>query len=229
MMRLRMLAVPAIAALAFPLMADAGIGLRGRLGARSGEVVGVAPAGAATASAPTGAAAPAPAQAPSPMPPIAPPGKIPLTPVAPGTAPAGPVVAAPGAPVDASCGDGHGGGHGFFGGLFAGLCAGKGDGHGHGCLANHPPEFGNGFRGFGFCQPPFQAAPWYLYWPYDAHFQLPAPISAPYFAPQQLASQWNPYFPAAAMGPAMPPGMGPVPAMGMGPGAPGPHYGPVPR
>src|SRR5258708_6840811 len=34
--------------------------------------------------------------------------------------------------------------------------------------------------GHGFFQPPFQAAPWYLYWPYDAHFQLPAPIGAAY-------------------------------------------------
>ncbi|VTR97240.1 hypothetical protein [Tuwongella immobilis] len=29
----------------------------------------------------------------------------------------------------------------------------------------------------------FQAAPWYLYWPYDAHFLTPAPLMGPYSAP----------------------------------------------
>jgi hypothetical protein len=54
-------------------------------------------------------------------------------------------------------------------------------------IANSPgpvwPERDNR-GGFGFFQPPFQASPWYLYWPYDQHFQLPAPINSPYFAPQ---------------------------------------------
>ena len=36
-------------------------------------------------------------------------------------------------------------------------------GHGHGNL------------------PTFQAAPWYLYWPYDAHFLTPAPVRAPWW------------------------------------------------
>ena len=31
--------------------------------------------------------------------------------------------------------------------------------------------------------PAFQAAPWYLYWPYNAHFQTPAPLTGPYYAP----------------------------------------------
>ena len=31
--------------------------------------------------------------------------------------------------------------------------------------------------------PVFLAAPWYLYWPYDAHFMTPAPVAAPFFAP----------------------------------------------
>lgn len=231
MMRIRMLALPVAAALAFPLIADAGIGLRGRIGSRSGEVVSSAPVGAATSSTPAATGGAAPAPAPAPIPTTSPPGKIPLTPVPQGCAPGAPA-AAPAAPAaDGSCG-GHGSGHGLFGGLFANLCGGGHgglDGH-HGALGNHPPEFGPGFRGFGFCQPPFQAAPWYLYWPYDAHFQLPAPISAPYFAPQQYAAQWNPYFPAPAMGPAPGmPGMGPVPAAGMGPGGPPPHFGPAPR
>lgn len=51
-------------------------------------------------------------------------------------------------------------------------------------------------QGLGFFQPPFQASPWYVYWPYDQHFQLPAPINAPYFAPQMYAHpSMNQYFP----------------------------------
>lgn len=69
-------------------------------------------------------------------------------------------------------------------GKFAGL---------FGALANHPPAYPQK-HGFGFFQPPFQAAPWYLYWPYDAHFQLPAPIGAPFQPPQHLGQPWNPYF-----------------------------------
>ena len=82
-----------------------------------------------------------------------------------------------------SCGHGHGG---LFGGH---------DGHGgHG--GHGAPE---GHGGLGFFQPPFQAAPWYLYWPYDQHFQMPAPIGAPYYAPQAFAHPMqNTYFPPAA-------------------------------
>lgn len=63
--------------------------------------------------------------------------------------------------------------------------------------------------GLGFFQPPFQASPWYVYWPYDQHFQLPAPINAPYFAPQLYAHpSMNQYFPpghGAGMPPVAPP------------------------
>ena len=46
--------------------------------------------------------------------------------------------------------------------------------------------------------PAFQAAPWYLYWPYTAHFQTPAPLTGPYYAPPYSGGQLvNPYFPAA--------------------------------
>lgn len=49
--------------------------------------------------------------------------------------------------------------------------------------------------------PAFQAAPWYLYWPYNAHFQTPAPMTGAFAAPpyggQGLV---NPYFPAAGYG-----------------------------
>ncbi len=58
--------------------------------------------------------------------------------------------------------------------------------------------------------PAFQAAPWYLYWPYNAHFQTPAPmISAPYYAPPGAGGgsyQINPYFPQQPYG--YPPEMG---------------------
>jgi hypothetical protein len=92
-------------------------------------------------------------------------------------------------------------------------CGGRGHGSlfGGGNLANHPPTSPGGF---GFFQPPFQAAPWYLYWPYDAHFQLPAPIGAPYYPPQGFHTPWNPYFPAPAGGPVAPipaPGYAPMP------------------
>jgi len=45
--------------------------------------------------------------------------------------------------------------------------------------------------------PTFQAAPWYLYWPYNAHFMTPAPIYGPYMPPPGVGGAMiNPYFPA---------------------------------
>ncbi|HKB37158.1 MAG TPA: hypothetical protein VKD72_11940 [Gemmataceae bacterium] len=45
--------------------------------------------------------------------------------------------------------------------------------------------------------PVFQAAPWYLYWPYDAHFLTPAPVTGPFYAPPTHGNfPVNPYFPA---------------------------------
>jgi hypothetical protein len=82
-------------------------------------------------------------------------------------------------------------------GCESGDCGGSGHGHGWGHgdgHGGHAPLPNTG-RGFGFFQPPFQAAPWYLYWPYDQHFQMPAPINAPYYAPQALGNPaGNPYF-----------------------------------
>ena len=43
--------------------------------------------------------------------------------------------------------------------------------------------------------PAFQAAPWYLYWPYNAHFQTPAPLMGQYAAPPTGGGLHNPYFP----------------------------------
>ncbi|MBX3399579.1 MAG: hypothetical protein KF873_12620 [Gemmataceae bacterium] len=42
--------------------------------------------------------------------------------------------------------------------------------------------------------PAFQAAPWYLYWPYNSHFMTPAPLPGGY-TPAPTAGQVNPYFP----------------------------------
>ena len=52
--------------------------------------------------------------------------------------------------------------------------------------------------------PAFQAAPWYLYWPYNAHFQTAAPMmNSPYYAPPGSGGQGyqiNPYFPQQPYG-----------------------------
>jgi hypothetical protein len=72
--------------------------------------------------------------------------------------------------------------------------------------------------------PAFQAAPWYLYWPYDGHFMTPAPVHAPFYGPPTGGNfPVNPYFPSPAgyYGPY--PG-GPAPG-GVGPGA---YPGPLP-
>jgi hypothetical protein len=64
--------------------------------------------------------------------------------------------------------------------------------------------------------PTFQAAPWYLYWPYDGHFLTPAPVTGAFYGPPAGGNfPVNPYFPAPA-GP-----YGPVPG-GPPPSAVGP-------
>lgn len=75
--------------------------------------------------------------------------------------------------------------------------------------------------------PTFQAAPWYLYWPYDGHFQTPAPVNAPFYGPPTAGNfPVNPYFPAPAYAPygAMPGG---PPPSGIAP--PAGYYAPPPR
>lgn len=50
--------------------------------------------------------------------------------------------------------------------------------------------------------PVFQAAPWYLYWPYDAHFQTAAPLmgTGAYYGPPGYGYGGGmPYFPAGPM------------------------------
>ena len=67
---------------------------------------------------------------------------------------------------------------------------------------------GHGPRGtflFKHPVPAFQAAPWYLYWPYNAHFMTPAPLTGPYFAPPYSGGALhNPYFPAQPVVPVVP-------------------------
>ena len=61
------------------------------------------------------------------------------------------------------------------------------------------------FQGLGFHKdkqklPVFQAAPWYQYWPYDAHFLTPAPVAGPFYGPPLTGNfPVNPYFPGPAM------------------------------
>jgi hypothetical protein len=60
-------------------------------------------------------------------------------------------------------------------------------------LSNHP------LFGLGQKQklPVFQAAPWYMYWPYDAHFLTPAPITGAFYGPPVPGNfPVNPYFAA---------------------------------
>jgi hypothetical protein len=66
--------------------------------------------------------------------------------------------------------------------------------------------------------PTYQAAPWYLYWPYDAHFLTPAPLNAPFVGPPISGNfPVNPYFPAQP-GPFVMPGGGPPAPAGFGGG-----------
>ena len=64
--------------------------------------------------------------------------------------------------------------------------------------------------------PAFQAAPWYLYFPYDAHFQTASPMyNSPFYAPPGSGGgfQANPYFsqPGHMMPPLVPPAPTPMP------------------
>ncbi|HSQ57492.1 MAG TPA: hypothetical protein VLM40_17350 [Gemmata sp.] len=49
--------------------------------------------------------------------------------------------------------------------------------------------------------PAYQAAPWYLYWPYDAHFLTPAPVTGAFYGPPVPGNfPVNPYFPGPVPG-----------------------------
>jgi len=83
---------------------------------------------------------------------------------------------------------------------------------------NHPNPFFSGiaayFRG-GQVLPVYQAAPWYLYWPYDAHFLTSAPVGGAYYAPPMMGNYpVQPYFPGGAQGQWAPPVGAPAPVLG---------------
>jgi hypothetical protein len=60
--------------------------------------------------------------------------------------------------------------------------------------------------------PVYMAAPWYLYWPYDGHFQTVAPMASGAFYPPP-AYTGNPFMPGRFVG--YVPGAG-VPTFSMG-------------
>lgn len=72
-------------------------------------------------------------------------------------------------------------------------------GCGHSGFGGNPPRtlFGGGHKNL----PAFQAAPWYNYWPYDAHFLTPAPVTGAFYGPPLTGNfPVNPYFPSAGYG-----------------------------
>ena len=81
------------------------------------------------------------------------------------------------------------------------------------CGSCAPSCYGNG-AGFG-------AAPWYSYWPVEAHFQVPAPTGYPYWPSPMGTAAGAQQFPAYGFGPSQ------------APATPGVHqqigyYGPAP-
>ena len=60
-------------------------------------------------------------------------------------------------------------------------------------FSNHPK---GSYSSYGRTLPVFMAAPWYLYWPYDAHFMTPAPMQGAFYAPPVMGNYpVQPYFP----------------------------------
>src|SRR5262245_26505561 len=98
--------------------------------------------------------------------------------------------------------------------------AGTASASGHPCngpfcnQAAYPKYYSLGSCLFGSRQqlPVFQAAPWYLYWPYDAHFLTPAPVTGAFYGPPMPGNfPVNPYFPGPNYGPYGPMPGGPFP------------------
>ena len=92
---------------------------------------------------------------------------------------------------------------GLFLGAFAGLAStsSTAEANGGGCAtcggANYGPRQSL-FRRTPV--PAFQAAPWYLYWPYNQHFMTPAPLTGAYYGPPAGGGMVNPYLPAPYSG-----------------------------
>jgi hypothetical protein len=74
-----------------------------------------------------------------------------------------------------------------------------------------------------------QAGPWYLYFPYEAHFQLPAPVGYPFWPGPVTAAAPRDYYPAGVPGPLSVPEARPLSPVGYYyyggvPFAPAPSY-----
>lgn len=85
------------------------------------------------------------------------------------------------------------------GGLLAADAQAAGPCRGPACQTPGAGGYSGPFHGFFSSRPlpAFQAAPWYLYWPYNAHFMTPAPLQGAYYAPPTHGGYpVNPYFPA---------------------------------
>ncbi len=85
--------------------------------------------------------------------------------------------------------------------------------HASGMDNNHRGGILGIFRRSGQTLPVYQAAPWYNYWPYDAHFLTPAPMTGAYYAPPMGGYSIQPFFPQTSYGYAPPYG----PGTGFGP------------
>ncbi|MCE9534549.1 MAG: hypothetical protein K8T89_26015 [Planctomycetes bacterium] len=99
--------------------------------------------------------------------------------------------------------------------------------HSKGPFSNHR-AFPSSYNGQNL--PVYQAAPWYLYWPYDAHFMSSAPMTGAFYAPPMMGSYPSqPYFPAQQQpnygGPPM---GGGFPMQGYAPQQALPNYGAPP-
>jgi hypothetical protein len=70
------------------------------------------------------------------------------------------------------------------------------------------------------CPPPAQCGPWYLYWPMEAHFQVPAPTGYPYWPSPMtlpgLAPAGAPVYGGPGQGPALTPASYCPPGYGYG-------------
>lgn len=90
----------------------------------------------------------------------------------------------------------------FAAAVVLGLTAGESQAGG----GSPPNSYGYGGHAAGYFlhkqpMPAFQAAPWYLYWPYDGHFLTPAPLTGPFYAPPTAGGTLtNPYFPQGGYG-----------------------------
>jgi len=73
--------------------------------------------------------------------------------------------------------------------------------------ANCPSPYSNqkgSYHSYGRTLPVYMAAPWYLYWPYDAHFMTPAPVQGAWHGPPMMGNYpVQPYFPMPQYAPPM--------------------------